>query len=439
MTLSKRPYKGCRDFFPPLKRAQDHVFHTMEKVAQLYSYEPYNGPLLEEVELYKAKSGEELINDQIYSFHDRGERFVAIRPEMTPTLARMVASIHNEVSKPIRWYSIPNLMRYERPQKGRLREHWQFNCDIFGAPECLGELEVISLAISLLKDFGANESMFGIHFNDRQIVDTFFTEKLQLKAEEALKLYKLIDRSKKVSQEAFDKDLAEFGLDQDKADAFKQYLTLNSPQELVKFISEQKLSGLESSLKFLELLQSSPIQKYCHYDPCIVRGLDYYSGVVFEIFDKNPENPRAIAGGGAYANLLKIFNEKPLAGVGFGLGDVTLTHFLEGHKLIDFDSFQKSSPTLLVTYQDESGYPLLEELVLKLRESGSVSSIDFNLDPSKVNKAFKLAQAKGASFVLLLGEQEIKNKTVAIKNLETRDQQEFKISDLQGILTFLGQ
>jgi histidyl-tRNA synthetase len=160
MALSKRPYKGTRDFFPELKRGQDFLFEKMSETAHLFGYEPYDGPLLEEVDLYRAKSGEELINDQIYSFIDRGERHVAIRPEMTPTVARMVAQIHREVARPLRWFTIANLMRYERPQKGRLREHWQFNCDIFGAPEGHGEIEILQVAISLLNNFGAREEHF---------------------------------------------------------------------------------------------------------------------------------------------------------------------------------------------------------------------------------------------------------------------------------------
>src|SRR5690606_14029859 len=162
MTLSKNPYRGTRDFFPVQKRKRDYLFQKMEETAELFGYEPYDGPLLEEVDLYRAKSGQELINEQIYSFIDRGEREVAIRPEMTPTLARMVAQVHKQVAKPIRWYAIPNLMRYERPQKGRLREHWQFNCDIFGAPDKKGELEILQVAIALMTNLGANENHFEI-------------------------------------------------------------------------------------------------------------------------------------------------------------------------------------------------------------------------------------------------------------------------------------
>ena len=212
MTLGKLPYKGTRDLFPNEKRVQNYLFEKMHTTAQLFGYEPYDGPLLEEVDLYRAKSGEELVNEQIYSFTDRGGREVAIRPEMTPTLARMVAQINREAPKPIRWYAIPNLMRYERPQKGRLREHWQFNVDIFGGKENLAEFEIFNLAITLLQSFGANASHFEILINHRKLVDYLFKDKMQLSSETALKLCKLLDRYKKLPEAAFLEQLNLFQL-----------------------------------------------------------------------------------------------------------------------------------------------------------------------------------------------------------------------------------
>ena len=209
MTLSKRPYKGCRDFFPLQKRCRDYLFSVMEKTALSFGYEPYDGPMLEEVDLYRAKSGEELINEQIYSFMDRGDREVAIRPEMTPTLARMVSQIHREAVKPIRFFAIPNLFRYEKPQKGRLREHWQFNCDIFGAQEEQASLEILQVALSLFKNFGAKAGQFEILINDRKCVDAIFKGPLNLDDQTQYKLYKIIDKSKKVDKAALKKMVSE--------------------------------------------------------------------------------------------------------------------------------------------------------------------------------------------------------------------------------------
>ena len=297
----------------------------MKKVAESFGHEAYDGPLLEEIELYKAKSGEELIQEQIYSFTDRGGRYVAIRPEMTPTLARMVASIHRETPKPLRWYSIPNLMRYERPQKGRLREHWQFNCDIFGASENHGVTEILQVAIALFKEFGATSQHFEIALNDRSLVNHVFQDILEAKPKQIPKLYKIVDRSKKISPESLDKMLLDTGLSNDSLNKIHQYLELKNFEELRQYMAKYHQESLiENFSHFYSLLQDLSLDPYVKFDPSIVRGLDYYTGIVFEIFDRHPDNKRALCGGGYYANLLEIFNGPNLPGVGFGLGDVTL-------------------------------------------------------------------------------------------------------------------
>ncbi len=434
MSLSKKPYKGTRDFFPEDKRIRDYLFQKMKETADLYAYESYDGPLLEEVELYKAKSGEELINDQIYSFHDRGERFVAIRPEMTPTVARMVAQVHKEVSKPIRWFSIPNLYRYERPQRGRLREHWQFNVDIFGAPETMGELEILQIAVSLMESFGATSEHFEILINDREIVDLIFNKVLKSEGDLSLKLYKLVDRYKKLSREKFNEQLEQLNLSVESKDAFLTYLSLSSIDELKKFLESNKLETEGFSLfKLGEHLEKLHIDEFVKYDPSIVRGLDYYTGIVFEIFDKNPENRRAICGGGSYANILKIFNENPMPGVGFGLGDVTLRDFLTTHSLLP--DLSKPVTKIFLSTQDEKGLPYILKLAKDLRKEGI--SVQTHLETLKMNKVFNLAEKKGAEFVGILGTNEIESGVIQIKKLSDKNQKDILISNIEEIKGFL--
>lgn len=428
MALNKSPYKGCRDFFPKDMRGRDFLFNRMKKVAESFAYEAYDGPMLEEVELYKAKSGEELINEQIYSFTDRGDRFVAMRPEMTPTLARMVANIHKQAAKPLRWYSIPNLFRYEKPQRGRVREHWQFNVDIFGAKENLGEIETLNLAVNFLKSFGANESMFSIRVNDRKVVDGFFNKLLKVEADKAYRLYKIIDKSMKVSQEALDEMLAE-QLSTDQIDLFKKYLAIKTNDELIDFIVTHELKDeAQSLLIILSNCEKLGIDKFIQYDPAIVRGLDYYTGLVFEIFDLNPKNRRAIAGGGAYANLLQIFNENPLAGVGFGLGDVTLRDFLEVHNLLPDFSHAKNNLFISYTSQDQEATSM--KFANELREKGL--NIELNLGVMKFNKIFKTAENKGHKFVAIV---EPKDNIIQaqIKNLEDKSAEFFEITKIEEI------
>lgn len=433
MTLNKRAYKGSRDFLPADMRVRDFMFNNMKKTAELFAYEGYDGPLLEEVALYKAKSGEELINDQIYSFTDRGERFVAIRPEMTPTVARMIAGVHKQESKPIRWYSIPNLLRYEKPQRGRVREHWQFNVDIFGANPNLGEIEVFNLIIKFLSNFGATKDMFSILINDRRLVDSVFNDLLCLNSEQSYKLYKVIDKAKKVTKEKLDVLISEIISEKDKLQIFNDYLALKSFKEVQTFIEKNKINeNCSEFFDFILLVNQLSLKDYISYDPTIVRGLDYYTGIVFEIFDKHPDNNRAIAGGGAYANLLKIFNEKPLAGFGFGLGDVTLRDFLESHNLLP-DLTKPKNDMLIVYTQKEAEIDSIN-LSNTLRDNGIKTELV--LGKIKFNKVFKLAETKGHIRVAVVEIKESKVH-VQVKNTESRENKSFECNKINEIIEYI--
>ena len=432
MALSKKPYKGTRDFFPDQKRIQDYIFSIMHKTSQSFTFEHFDGPLLEEVDLYSAKSGEELINDQIYSFYDRGERFVAIRPEMTPTVARMVSQVHKNITKPIRWYSIPNVYRYEKPQRGRLREHWQLNCDIFGATDRYGEIEIIQLAIQLMKNFGASEKEFEILINDRQIVDHVFKNLMNLADEKVHRLYKVVDKAKKVPREAIEKMVNEIDISEEAQTIFYQYLDLKDFDKLSSFLKSHNFET--NFLDLIETLRNIGLDKYLTYDPTIVRGLDYYTGIVFEIFDKHPDNRRAICGGGAYANLLQIFNEDPLPGVGFGMGDVTLTDFLQTHELLP-ENIMSPDIHLLMTVQDTNALPMSLTLATNLRDQGLDIATEYNC--LKFKKVFSLAEKKGAQFVSFMGEDEINSNQIQIKNMKTRDQKNFDLTNVTEIVNFL--
>lgn len=423
--LSKKPYKGCRDFFPAQKRVQDYLFFKMVQTAESFGHEHYDGPMLEEVELYKAKSGEELINEQIYDFTDRGNRHVAIRPEMTPTLARMVAQVHKEAPRPLRWYSIPNLLRYERPQRGRLREHWQFNCDIFGAPGRSGEVEILQLAIALLNSYGANHAHFEILLNDRQVIEALFDKLLKIDQDKSYQLIKLIDRFKKLDQNAWQESIKKLDLTDAQLKVLDSYLALQDFNQLENFLKEHKLDELNLQMQELILpLKELGLEPYIKYDPTIARGLDYYTGMVFEIFDKNPENRRAICGGGAYANLLKIFNEPSLPGVGFGLGDVTLNDFLVTHKLLP-EGVEKPHNHIYLACDEAASLVPLMKLAKALRAYNL--KVITHLAPVKFNKVFALAEKFGASYVGLLGQRELQAQVIQLKNLQDRQQYELSI------------
>ncbi len=422
-SVAKEPYKGCRDFFPKDKRKLNFIFQKMILAAESFGFEPYDGPILESLDLYLAKSGEELINDQIYKFTDRGDRDVAIRPEMTPTLARMVAQIHRETPKPMRWYAIPNLMRYEKPQKGRLREHWQFNADIFGAPAGKGEIEILMLIIHFLESLGANASHAALLINDRRIVDGFFTKILKLDEKTKYQVYKILDRAKKISHDALNAQLSDLLKNNMLVQATHDYLKLKSFEELKSFLTKNDLTiEGEELLSIANHLIANGFADYVTFDPTIVRGLDYYTGLVFEVFDKHPDNKRAICGGGAYANLLQIFNEPALPGIGFGMGDVTLTDFLETHQLIPKEFFPQID--LLCAYISSSAEAASWKIVSGLRKKQL--RVELMLGEQKTKKIFQMAEYKKHRFVLIIGDNEIQNNILEVKNLDTKESHKIK-------------
>lgn len=425
MALSKSPYKGTRDFFPEQMRLRNYIYSKMSEVSELYAYEPYDGPMVEELDLYRAKSGEELINDQVYKFIDRGNREVAIRPEMTPTVARMVAQIHREVAKPLRWYSFPNLMRYEKPQKGRLREFWQYNADIFGAPEGLGEVEIIQVAVAIMQSFGANSSHFEILINDRRFVDSVFAEVLSCDDTQKTRLYKLVDKSTKIPMEKVQEEALIILQDAKKVMLFQKYLDTKSFADVKEWLAHSQ-STLPAFLERLEMLN---LQEYVKFDPTIVRGLDYYTGVVFEIFDKHPDNRRAVAGGGSFANLLSIFGEQPLPGVGFGMGEVTLTDFLKTHQLLP--DLSKQHIDILIAHTDANSEAYAFALAHHLRSKQI--KVEVFLGESKPKKIFSYTDKKQPTFVVMMNSEEIAGE-LQFKNLKTKEVHKLSLANMDKII-----
>jgi histidyl-tRNA synthetase len=431
MALSKSPYRGTRDFFPADMRLRNYIFNKMAQASELFAYEPYDGPLLEDIELYLAKSGEELINEQIYSFKDRGNRTVVIRPEMTPTVARMVAQIHREVVKPLRWYAFPNLMRYEKPQKGRLREFWQYNADIFGGG-LHGQLEILQLIVFILKSFGASSEHFEVLVNDRTFVDFVFTKLLDLGAEKHIKLYKLVDHKNKMDPAKFSMEVRHLITEETKAQIFEEYTGLNSFNSVLEFTSKYSFDKTEEfplTTLFTQLGKLNLIE-YVKYDPSIVRGLDYYTSIVFEVFDKHPENRRAIAGGGAFANLLQIFDEPALEGVGFGMGEVPLNDFLAAHDLKP--NFDKPTFDFLIAYLVPEAQDSAMQLAQDLRARNK--KVELFLGHAKPKKVFSYSDKKHFSHVCFIGEEELKNGEVKVKDLSARTEESIKIKEfIEGI------
>ncbi|MBC7692663.1 MAG: histidine--tRNA ligase [Methylotenera sp.] len=420
MSLSTQPYKGTRDFYPKDMRIQRWMFAKMRQVVESYGYEEYDGPMLEPFELYAAKSGEELVNQQLYWMIDRGDRKMAVRPEMTPTLARMVAGKINELPKPVRWYSIPNVWRYERPQRGRLREHWQLNVDVLGGDPLLADAELLSLAFDLVKSFGG-EKHVAIKINNRRLMDHVFTSVLGLDASAALAVSKAIDARAKIGEAAYAKWLGDLGLAPELQTKMEIFFKSSFDEIAVNYPCQ----GVEELKSLFAFLKDSGLGQQAVFDATVMRGLDYYTGTVFEMYDTSGENNRAMFGGGRYDNLIGMFGKDKLSGVGLGFGDVTLRDFLETHKLLPE---MKSAMDVFVTLPTKELRGISEKIVRSLREAGL--RVATPLDAGGFGVQLKQAAKHLARHVVLLGDAELADGKVVVKELATGQQRTVAIEDV---------
>ena len=415
MALSTQPYKGTRDFYPEEMRIRRWMFGRMREVIERYSYQEYDGPMLEPFELYAAKTGEEIVNNQLYWLMDRGERKLAVRPEMTPTLARMVAGKIQELPRPIRWYSIPNLWRYERPQRGRLREHWQLNVDVLGGDPLLADVELLSLSLDLIKAFGG-EKHVSIRINNRRLMDHLFKDRLGLPAEGALQVTKAIDARAKIGEEAYAKWLNDLGLSENQKQEMDRFFK-STFEEIASQYGEGSVAGVDELRSVFRLLKESGVGEQVIFDPLIMRGMDYYTGTVFEMYDHSPDNRRAMFGGGRYDNLIGLFGNHKLSGVGFGLGDVTFQHFLETHGLLPkLETFTE----VFVSLPKEEFRAKAEQIARDLRSRGL--RVMTPLEVGGFGAQLKQATKHGARFAVLLGDSEMAEGKAVVKDLRNGEQ-----------------
>jgi len=425
--LNTQPYKGARDFYPEDMKIRNFIFENWKKVCKSYGYEEYDGPFLESFDLYAAKSGEELVNEQLYSFVDRGKRKVAIRPEMTPTLARMIAKKINEIVKPVRWFSIANFWRYEKPQRGRGREFFQLNADIFGFEGIEADFEIISLMADLMKAFNAREGMFEIRINNRKLMDDFY-KRLNLNESQKKIANKAIDKRQKISKQEFEewlKDDAKL----DKKQLEKLVNFIEDPYSTLEELLKENSTGALEIKNILKLIENYQLNNLVKFSPSVIRGLDYYTGMVFEIFDLNPKNIRAIAGGGRYDDLVSLFCKEKLTGTGFAMGDITLQDFLQTWNLLP--KFENDCEYLVTLWpsQDPKFLEKTLEISSILRDKGKNVSTWVEKN-TKIDKQLKYADKKGFKYVVIFGENEMKKNTVTIKNMLTKTQSEVEIKNI---------
>ena len=429
MALSTKTYKGARDFYPEDKRLQKYMFGKWREVAEKFGYEEYDAPILEPFEIYAAKTGDEIVNEQTYVFEDRGGRKVVIRPEMTPTVSRMVAAKRQELAYPLRWYSIPNFWRYERPQKGRLREHWQLNVDIFGVKDTSAELEVITLVDAVFKAFGAKPAMYEIRLNHRGLVDYLLADYLGLDVKGQQAVGKLIDRFHKLKRTEFINKLdAILTAKQREAGVTEKLLSLMSVKKLSDLPAEaQKQLAAKELKNLLGQLKSAGIANVT-FDTTLMRGFDYYTGIVFEVYDTDTENNRSLLGGGRYDGLVGLFGVAPVPTVGFGWGDVTLANFLEAHRLLP--ALKPETDVYVALVGDVAA--AAQKPIAELREAGVNVSVD--LSGKKIGDQLKTADKKSLNLVLIIGEEELKSGKFKLKNLKSGQEVAVSLKDLPKLI-----
>jgi histidyl-tRNA synthetase len=411
---------GFRDFYPEPVPVQDvwsadvrrHLFDTWRKAASRYGFQEYDGPPLEPLELFTTKSGEEIVG-QLYNFTDKGGREIALRPEMTPTLARMAAAYERQYKKPIKWYSIPQLFRYERQQKGRLREHFQLNADILGEPSVAADAELIALLIDSLRLLGLTTEDFVVRLSSRTAWQEFFQARCS-EASKAYEFYQAVDKMERESEEVTEAKMAAVGIRLEEVRAFIQ---AGEPTvELAAVLGDLRSRGLE---------------RFVRVDYNVIRGLAYYTGPVFEAFDQKGQF-RAIAGGGRYDNLVKLISggKVSMPALGFGMGDVVLTELLKERGLL---------PKMLARIQvyclveDETLRPATLGLVQALREAGVAA--DYSLVPAKPDKQFKRALELNGVFSAKMERTTAGDLQARVKRLATREE---KLCSVAEAVDFVG-
>lgn len=421
--LPTDPYKGVRDFYPEDQFAQRYLYELMRESAERFGYEEYDASLLEPAELYEAKSSEEIVNEQTYTFEDRGERRVTLRPEMTPTVARMVARARKTMRLPARWFSIANIFRYERPQRGRLREHIQLNVDMFGSSSDDADAEIIALAASILHNAGATSDDFTITISTRTIINDLY-ELYAVDDASRPALTRLLDKKAKMDAEAFRDSVAE--LIGDRAEDF--IATVSSPEKTTEMLGSEHVA-VQAINRLIDTLKRRGIENVTLL-PTMVRGFDYYTGMVFEIFDTDPENNRAMFGGGRYDNLLATFGAEPTPAVGFGMGDVTLRDFLERRDLIP--AFHSSADLALCRLDTEHADEV-DALADRLRNEYDLH-VRVDITDRKVGDQIKDADRSGIPFVICIGAHEIENSRYTIKHLRSGEEKTVREDEIPAAM-----
>ena len=402
------PVKGTRDYYPEVMAVRNWLYNTIQRVSVSFGYQEWEAPVLETIALYASKSGEELVNQQSFVFPDRGGEMLTLRPELTPSLARMVAQRQNQLIFPLRWWSWGPFWRYERPQRGRTREFFQWNIDLLGVDTPEADAEMIAIAASFLKLVGLSCENAVVLVNDRQLINSELAA-LAIPQEIRSDILNLIDRRGKMAPDEWDANAIDLGIKPQQLEAMKYFL---SDPDLWK--------KSETLIRVFSALDASGVRDYVRFDPNTIRGLLYYTSTVFEAYALNSEIKRALLGGGRYDNLMAQVGGDPLPAVGFAMGDLAIGLLLESLGLIPKE-VSKAPADVLVTVFDSERQKESLSLATELRQAGL--KVICSTEISKIQKQFKFADRIGVGVVAVIGPDEAVNKQVTIKNLTNGTQE----------------
>jgi histidyl-tRNA synthetase len=398
---SIRPLNGFREFYPPAFAERAHIFAVWRRVAARYGFVEYDGPPLEPLELYTKKSGAEIV-DQLYNFVDKGGRDVSLRPEMTPTVARMVAAQANALRKPVRWFSIPQLFRYERAQRGRLREHFQLNADIFGDGGESTDAELLALVIDILREFGLSSDDVRVRLSDRRLLNAVLTA-MGHPDERIPAMYAVLDKLDRQPRELSVEKLEAAGCSAAQVESLLALIEAANAQGVKALAGvlqdadgAARLVAMQETLAMTGSLIGTDVMPWVRLDLTIVRGLAYYTGIVFEVFDAKGEL-RAVCGGGRYDGLLQALGGVDMPAAGFGWGDVVLGELLRDRGLLPSTP---PSPEFWVAASDEVDAARIRAAVGALRRAGK--RVEYALRPQQLGKQLKAAVSAGAAQALIL-------------------------------------
>jgi len=426
-----RPVKGTRDFYPPQMAIRNFIIDGWKKASLRNGFEEYDGPIFEYLKMFQIKSGDEIV-EQLFSLQDRGGRDLALRPEITPTLARMVNQQINSLPKPIKWFSVPRLFRAERPQKGRLREFFQWNIDIIGVERYFADAEIIFTTVDYLRNVGLTANDVRVRISSRKLLAAVL-KGFGIPDDKLDALYVILDKKAKLPSDTFEKMLAEHVPNRETLNRILTFMSVDSLPELQELIdadSDEFLAYLEVK-ETLAMLGIMGVGDYCVFDPSIVRGLAYYTGVVFEVHEAGGEL-RAVCGGGRYDNLLRDFGGPPISATGMGMGDCVLGILLEEKGLLG-KSIPEKELDFFVAFADKSGGGTVYKIVAELRSRGRSAAFSYKTSAG-LSKLLKEASAQNAKKCIIVG-QEYKDNKLAVKDMATGEQE---LVDVDEFLSSLG-